>query len=447
MVKLSCLTPSTLKIFKSIMKKFMIIAALAGFAMTVSAQSKEELKAEKAAQKEAEKVVKKAKTDYEMSIPNAQYGRKETNFEKLDGAKALIDEALNNKYTKNSMEALQTAANIYGLYFKKYQDDANADPDNDAKKVPMLDAASKLVAYTVKADSLFALSGKKADVVAQQTQLNNVTNCTNAAIACLTAAQNYSTSDNQNELKQAVTLAGTALYGISSKLLKSSPSFKPEQIEEYSTYAKAFKAQALSAVEGVSAADVEAAYAQLNGTKYEITGLSALCNYFREKDGNKYIEYLNKGMAKADAEQFPSFAFMLMQYQFNNDKKDDCLKTIQMIKEKCPDNENTLQAYLMEGQIYFERKLYDKAEALFADAVAKYPNDDRAITMPAKSAWMKAQNSGDKKDMQHAIDLFKKLEAAYPSETDYWGEPLYILYNNIGNLAARDKYKKYYSFK
>lgn len=47
------------------------------------AQDKEALKAQKEAQKEAEKVVKKAKTTYELSIPNAQYGRKETDFEKL----------------------------------------------------------------------------------------------------------------------------------------------------------------------------------------------------------------------------------------------------------------------------------------------------------------------------------------------------------------------------
>ena len=47
------------------------------------AQDKEALKAQKAAMKEAESTLKKAKSTFEMSIPNAQYGRKETDFEKL----------------------------------------------------------------------------------------------------------------------------------------------------------------------------------------------------------------------------------------------------------------------------------------------------------------------------------------------------------------------------
>lgn len=429
------------------MKKIMIIAALAGFALTATAQSKEELKALKEAQKEAEKLVKKAKSDYEMSIPNAQYGRKEYNMEKLNGAKALIDQAVANKFTNGISETYAVAANIYGHLFNIKSEAVKANQDDEDAKNEMLSYAQPLVEYCVKYDSIESQNPKKKETEYKAQLLSYQNYATQAAIQCLTASQNFSTSDKQDELKKASSLAGTVVYGLNSKVLKDAPTLKPENIEEWSTYAKAFKAQALSAIEGTNPADVEAAYAQLIGTKYETTGYSALCNYFREKNSDKYIEYLNKGMEKADAETFPNFAFMLMQHQFNNDKKDDCIKTIQLIKEKCPDNENTLQAYLMEGQIYFERKQYDKAEALFADAVAKYPNDDRAITMPAKSAWMKAQNSGEKKDLQHAIDLFKKLESTYPSETDYWGEPLYILYNNIGNTAARDKYKKYYNVK
>ena len=65
--------------------------------------------------------------------------------------------------------------------------------------------------------------------------------------------------------------------------------------------------------------------------------------------------------------------------------------------------------------------------------------------MPAKCAWMKAQASATKADREKAIKLFKELETKYPDNPDYWGEPLYILYNNNGQLQLRDKYKKYYN--
>lgn len=425
------------------MKKLLYLAALAVVALSANAQSKEELKALKEAQKEAEKVVKHARQTYEQSIPNAQYGRKETDFTKLAEAKAMIEQAIANKYSAEDAETYKVAADIAAQYYNKYDNAVKANMDDTEAKVNLINTSKELVGYAVKYDSLYNLDPKKkeADYKTAHTYYQNL--AVNPVIQCLQAAQNYSTSDKQSELKEGASLGATVVNAFTKSHLFSD--FSNPSKDEWITYAKAFKAQSLAGVEGTSAEDVENAYLELVGTKYESTAYSALCNYYRETNADKYIEYLKKGMDKADAETWPNFAFMLMQYQFTNDKKDDCLNTIQQIKEKAPDNENTVNAYLMEGQIYFERKLYDKAEALFAEAVQKFPDDERAITMPAKSAWMKAQASGDKAAMQHAVDLFKELEAKYPNNTDYWGEPLYILYNNMGNIAARDKYKKYYT--
>lgn len=425
------------------MKKIMFLAALGFFTLTANAQSKEELKAIKEATKEAEKQVKKAKEGYEMSIPNPQYGRKETDFTKLDAAKALIKEALANKYNELNPAAYSTAVDILNEYYKKYEGQIKA--GDESNKEEYINVASDMIKNAIKADSLENLNPKKKEVEYKATHIKLQQVSANPLIQCLMAAQNYSNSESQNDLKKGASLATLVIDAFTKSNLMSD--FENPEKENWITYSKAFKAQSLQAIEGISADAVEAAWVDLIGTKYESTAYSALSNFFREKNQDKYIEYLQKGMEKATPETYPAFAFMLMQYQFNNDKKDDCLKTIQDIKAKCPDNENTINAYLMEGQIYFEKKLYDKAEALFAEAVQKFPNDERAVTMPAKSAWMKAQTSGDKKDMQHAIDEFKKLEATHPSEPDLWGEPLYILYNNTGNTAARDKYKKYYSVK
>lgn len=428
------------------MKKFMFIAALALVAgNTAFAQSKEELKAIKEATKEAEKVVKKAEQAYEMGIPNQQYGRKETNYDKINEANTLIQEALNNQYTKNQAKTYKVAADITGQLYMKLDNAIKAGDESDEAKKEMAQISEKLVNYCVQYDELANADPKKKEAEYKTQHIYYQNLATNPLIQCLQAAQNYSTAESQEDLKLGASLSSTVVDGFTKSHLFSD--FANSSKDEWVTYAKAFKAQSLQGITGTTDEQVEAAYMELVGTKYETTAYSALCNRYRETNPEKFISYLKMGMEKADAETYPNFAFQLMQFQFNNDKKDDCLKTIQAIKEKCPDNENTISAYLMEGQIYFEQKQYDKAEALFAEAVKKFPEDDRAITMPAKSAWMKAQNSGDKKDMQHAIDLFKKLEADYPSETDYWGEPLYILYNNIGNLAARDKYKKYYNVK
>lgn len=428
------------------MKKFMFIAALALFTFSANAQTdKEAAKALKEAQKNAEKLVKKARSEYEASIANPQMGKKETDFAKLDGAKALIEQALADKMNASNSECYRTAADITAQYYNKFNDATKANPDDEAAKTELLKTAQKLVEYSCKYDEFENAKEKKnaAEYTKNHTYYQNLS--VNPLILCLQAAQNYSTSDKQEELKFGNSLATSVIDGFTKTHLMSD--FTNDSKADWILYAKAFKAQSAAAIEGASSDEVEASWNDLVGTKYESTAYSALANYFREKNADKYIQYLTKGMEVADDTTFPAFAFMLMQYQFQNDKKDDCVKTIQLIKQKCPDNENTVSAYLMEGQIYFEQKQFDKAEALFAEAVQKFPNDERAITMPAKCAWMKAQNSGDKKDMEHAIQLFKKLEADYPNETEYWGEPLYILYNNTNNNAARDKYKKYYNVK
>ncbi len=425
------------------MKKMIFMAALASLALTANAQSKEELKAIKAATKEAEKVVKKAQSEYDSGIANPQMGRKEANWEKLTEAKTLITQALSNQYTSNSADTYKTAANIAAQFYNKY--DGQIKAGDESAKPQLLEISKEIITYTIKWDELEnANPNKKAqEYTKDHTYYQNL--ATNPAIQCLQAAQSYSNSDNQEELKQGSELASVFVDAMTKSHLFSD--FTNDNKDEWISYAKVFKAQSLVGVEGANASDIESAYMDLVGTKYESVCYSALANYFREKDPAKYVDYLKLGMEKGDAENAPNFAFMLMQHQFNSSQFDDCLKTIQLIKEKYPDNENTLNAYLMEGQIYFQDKKYAEAEKLFADAVAKYPNDDRAITMPAKSAWMKAQSSGDKKDLNHAIELFKKLEANYPSQPDFWGEPLYILYNNVGNNAARDKYKKYYNVK
>lgn len=420
----------------------MFIAAAGLIALSASAQDKEALKLEKKAIKEAESLVKKAQSTYESNIANPQMGRKETNFEKLDAARDLINQALENKYVNNNALTYKVAADITNQYYGKVEKEAAAD---ESKQDELLGLANNLVTYCMKYDSLYNLDPKKKDQEYKTAHTIYQTTGINPLLKLLMAAQAKSNSDDQKDVKDAVGYASTVAYGLSeSGLFKD---FQHESKGEWLDYAKVFKAQSLMSLEGVDPAKVEEAYLALKGSKYEATAYKAIANVYKEKDKAKYVEYLKMGMANTDGDNWANFAFQLMMYQFQNDQKDDCVKLIQEIKEKAPDNSNTVRAYLMEGQIYFEKKEFDKAEALFKDCVEKFPEEEQAIPMPARSAWMKAQSTFDKKDMQHAIDLFKELEAKYPDNSDFWGEPLYILYNNVNNTKERDKYKKYYNVK
>ena len=80
-------------------KTALILSCLMLLSTGAQAQDKEALKAQKEAQKEAKNAFKKARNTYEMSIPNAQYGRKETDFEKLATTLPFIQAAMQSEYT------------------------------------------------------------------------------------------------------------------------------------------------------------------------------------------------------------------------------------------------------------------------------------------------------------------------------------------------------------
>ena len=109
------------------------------------AQDKEALKAQKEAQKEAESTLKKAKNMYEMSIPNAQYGRKETDFQRLATALEMSQSTINNEYTKNKALTWKVAADIQNEYYKKLDNEIKADPDNESLQENFVETSAKLL--------------------------------------------------------------------------------------------------------------------------------------------------------------------------------------------------------------------------------------------------------------------------------------------------------------
>ena len=412
------------------------------------AQDKEALKARKEAQKEAEKTLKKAKTTYETSIPNAQYGRKETDFEKLATALPLIESAIQSEYTKDDIDTWKTAADISYEFYKKLEAEVKADPDNEQLKEKYIADGKELMIYCVKYDSLMELDPKMKPEEKKQNHQRYQVMGVNPAIQMLMAAQGLSTSDKQEDLKKAVNYANLFLNTMEkSSLMKD---FKNENLDEWKTYAKAFRAQAYMNIEGISEEEIIAANKDLFTTKYKHIGYLQLSNYYREKDKDKQNKILQEAIEalKDDPELKETrgnFAFTLMQNLYKANDREGFKKVAELVKAEFSDNDNAINAYLMEGQWLFDAKDYMGAKTLFLEGKEKFPNDSRCLLMAARCAWMYAQTNGSKRpDMDEAIRLFKQVETENPDEPDMWGESLYILYNNTQQMQLAAPYKKYY---
>lgn len=430
------------------MKKLVLIMVGLFLITTANAQDKEALKAQKEAKKAAESAFKKAKSTYEMSIPNETYGRKETDFEKLAGALPLIETAMESEYTRDNADTWKVAANIMFEFYKKQDNEVKADPDNEQLKADFLDKSSKLLTYSIKYDSLVVLDPKvKPEDIKKEHPKYQVIGV-NAATQILQAAQNYSNSDKAEDLVLGAKYSEFFLYAMEKSHLMSD--FTHENLEDWKTYAKAFRAQSYYNIPNTPEEKVISVYQDLMSTKYKGVAYQSLSNYYREKDVAKQNKYLQEGIdaLKGDAEQNDlraNFALILMQNLFRSGDKAGFKKIAQLIKDEYSENPDAINAYLMEGQMAFEDRNYDEAKNIFLEANKKFPDDSKCLLMAARSVWMKAQSTGSKKaDMDEAISLFKQLEEENPEDPELWGESLYILYNNTQQTALAAKYKKYY---
>ncbi|MBO7580814.1 MAG: hypothetical protein J6T38_04760 [Bacteroidaceae bacterium] len=447
------------------MKKLVLMMVSLFLISSAYAQDKEALKAQKEAEKEAKATFKKAKSIYETSIPNKEYGREVTDFEKLAGALPLIESAIQNEFTNKDLDTWKVASDIQYEYYQKENNELKADPDNEQLKKQFLETNMKLINYSQKYDEYLAKDPKtkpeEKSTIHQQLQIK----AANSALPLLQAAQNASNSDNQEELKKGVKYAETFLSIMEeSSLMKDlekntlTKNFTREQIDDWLTYAKVFRAQSYFNIEGTPESTIVSVYEALIPTKYKGVAFNSLSNYYRESDKTKQNKYLLAGIEglKDDPEQKDlraNFAFVYMQNLFNGgeygaENKEALKKAIQLIKDEFSEEDNAVNAYLMEGQIAFDEKKYAEAKNIYLAAREKFPEEERCLIMAARSAWMIAQTSGSKKpDLEEAIKLFKELEKACPSEPEYWGESLYILYNNTQQTALANQYKKYYKAK
>jgi tetratricopeptide (TPR) repeat protein len=249
-----------------------------------------------------------------------------------------------------------------------------------------------LVTYLQKYDELLAQDAKMKPEEKDPIHQKNQILAANAALQLLQASQNASNSDNQEELKAGVKYSEKFLDIMEkSSLMKNlenntlTKEFTKEKIEEWITYAKVFRAQSYFNIEGTPESTIISAYEALFPTKYKGVAYNSLSNYYREKDKAKQNKYLVQGIEalKNDPEQKDlrsNFAFIHMQNlynggQYKSEEKDELKKAIQLIKDEFSDDDNAVNAYLMDGQMAFDEKKYDEAKKIYQEAIAKFPKN------------------------------------------------------------------------
>lgn len=416
------------------------------------AQDKEALKAQKEAQKEAEKTLKKAHSTYELSIPNPTVGRKETDFEKMGTALPLIQSAMQNEFTKNNVQTWKVAADIYAEYYKKYDAELKADPDNEELKGKIYETGINLLDYSIKYDSLMLLDPKmkEEERTAQHKQYQAYGWW--GAVLLLQECQKYAYSEEPAELKKTVTASNHFLYATEKTNLMKDVAIK--DLDNYKTLSKVFRAQAKYNLPGVPADEIAQSYQELFNTSYKAWAYQSLTNYYHQKEDTVNwekmlvvtIDELANDESDVAKQVRPAFIAQYLQYNFQKKNLANVDKYGQMLINQYPDNDRTFLAYSFKGELLRQDNKFDEAEKIFLEGAEKYPSESQCMRMACTAAFQKAQANGFKQaDMDHAIALLTKAEEQYPDEPEIWGQFLYVLYNNAQKPALRDKYKKYNS--
>lgn len=429
------------------MKKYLFIAScfFCLSATSVYAQvDKEAAKAEKAARSEADKMVKKARQTYEFSIPNPQYGRKETDYAKLEGAHTMIQEALSNKYAKENPETYRAAFDIEYLYFQQAENAIKA--GDESARAAYIDAAQKCVQYAVKFDEMAKNDPKQKEYPKHHTYYQQ--QAANPVLQCLQAAQGGGTGEEPTveDYKRQVALAALVYSAFEeSSLFKDFPQKGSDSYNDWILYAKVFRAQPLLQIPGTSDAEIDAAFRALIGTKFTENAYLQLAGYYREKDQAKYESLLKEGMEALP--QNHAFPMNLFNLYFTEKKYEEAKAVARQVIEKFP--EDAADMHYKIGIICFNAEDLQGALDSFKAAYAISNDVDHLKNAAIAAAQITIKNDSKDKAViaqlnNQAIELLEQYSKAAPDDTELWGPRLYALYNNTGNAAKAAQYKKYY---
>ena len=419
------------------MKKlmFVLIAAL-GMSCTSYAQTTE--KEVKKATKEAQKLVKDARNEFDRDdIPNKSH------------AKQLIDQAMKNQYVKDWDQTWYEAARIYNYYF----DQENLKSYNGRyDTVAMYKYLNDWYDFALKADSLQKIPNEKGKTSDEaHTKLapeihRNLTNLISGGIFYF---------NSKSDFKKAYELFDRYFTMAEGDFLKS----YMEQDQNYPTFKSVYAYYTTMAAYNLSNWEGTIKYAQIaqDDDEYGEAATEYLCDaYGNMGDTVKWIESLKAGLMKYPTENY--FYTKLLSYY---DQKNDMAALENFTKEMIELDPEKAYNYFVLGLIAQQNKEYDKAIEQYEIAIQKdenlsdaYNNLSLSIMLQAtdyvdskanvdyRSAEFKRVMAQEKEYYKKALPYALKLKELEPSNISKWGlllQQIYYKLNMDKELKEIDK--------
>ena len=415
------------------MKKliFVLIAAL-GMSCTSYAQLTE--KEVKKATKEAQKLVKDAKNEFDNdAIPNKSH------------AKQLIDQAMKNQYVKDWDQTWYEAARIYNDFFineniKSY----NGRYDT----VAMYKYLTDWFDFALKADSLQKIpnaKGKTSDEAHTKLAPEIYRNLTNL----ITGGIFY--FNDRGDYRKAYALFDRYFTMAEGNFLKASmeeDTFYPKTKTLYAYYTT-MAAYNLEEWQNT----VKYALIAQQDEEYGEAATEFLCDaYGNLGDTVKWIETLKEGLIK-----YPTVDYYYSKLLSYYDRKNDMAALEQFTKEMIAMDPDKAYNYFVIGLIAQQNKEYDKAIEQYKIAIEKDPNladayNNLALTIMYKandfvdskgnvdyrSAEFKKIMNQEKEFYKEAMPYVEKLRELEPQSVSKWGLLLQQIYYKL-NMAKELK--------
>lgn len=408
---------------------FMLVSVLL-FSCAVSyAQSTD--KEVKKAIKAAQQVVKDAKGQLSSETGNINQARK------------LIEQALNNEYTKNDAETWGVAGEVY---MKLYKEENNKTyfEGREYDTVAMYNNLVKMFECFNRCDSLEQIPNDKGrtstacrDKFASELD-GNRTNLINGGIFYFNRRHDYAKA-----------------YEIFSKYYEVAdmPMFQRfnEENENYAKYAVEFAYFPTLAAYQMGDYKKVLKYCDL-GVEDEENGKACYqfkcMAYENLQDTANWIKSLKEGIEKFPTEDY--YYLRLLTYYDQSEKMDEMEGFVDEMLEKNPDKayNHYVKGYLKQNQKKYEEAIdaYEAARAKDSTLVEAYINEGLCYMFEANN-YMDSQSNvkynspaykqvleTEKSYYQKALPLYEKVRELAPDDTKKWGQQLYSIYYKL-NMA------------
>lgn len=389
-----------------------------------------------------DKEVKKAIKAAQQVVKDAK-GQLSSETGNINQAKKLIEQALNNEYTKNDAETWGVAGEIY---MKLYKEENNKTyfEGREYDTVAMYNNLIKMFECFNHCDSLEQIPNEKGrtstacrDKFASELDANR-TNLISGGIFYYNRRRDYAKA-----------------YEIFSKYYEVAemPMFQKfnQENENYAKYAVEFAYFPTLAAYNMGDYNKVLKYCDL-GAEDEENGKACYqfkcMAYENLKDTVNWINSLKEGIEKFPTEDY--YSLRLLTYYDQSDKLDEMESFVDEMLKKNPDKayNHYVKGYLKQNQKNYLEAIdsYERARSKDSTLVEAYINEGLCYMFEANN-YMDSQSNvkynspaykkvleTEKSYYEKALPLYEKVRELAPDDTKKWGQQLYSIYYKL-NMA------------